>query len=182
MTYPRIGCHTFRAIGITEYLRNGGKLEIAQQMANHGSARTTGLYRACSNGRVLYANLGNAVRSCRTARVTVVPASLTGVAITLPVSFKPVRSIVRELFMHLDAPVPWSAACFAFETGRKCLRVKFAVWEEVSEQGRSLEPDRLPGSERPPRNGSLGAGYSGGDRQRFDLPDSDRAYGDVVLG
>jgi site-specific recombinase XerD len=39
-----IGCHTFRATGITEYLRNGGKLEIAQQMANHESARTTGLY------------------------------------------------------------------------------------------------------------------------------------------
>ena len=38
------GCHTFRATGITEYLRNGGKLEIAQQMANHESARTTGLY------------------------------------------------------------------------------------------------------------------------------------------
>jgi hypothetical protein len=33
---------TFRATGITEYLRNGGKLEIAQQMANHESARTTG--------------------------------------------------------------------------------------------------------------------------------------------
>jgi site-specific recombinase XerD len=40
----RIGCHTFRATGITEYLRNGGKLEVAQQMANHESARTTGLY------------------------------------------------------------------------------------------------------------------------------------------
>ena len=40
----KIGCHTFRAAGITEYLRNGGKLEIAQQMANHESARTTGLY------------------------------------------------------------------------------------------------------------------------------------------
>ena len=39
-----IGCHRFRATGITEYLRNGGKLEIAQQMANHESARTTGLY------------------------------------------------------------------------------------------------------------------------------------------
>ena len=34
----------FRATGITEYLRNGGKLQIAQQMANHESARTTGLY------------------------------------------------------------------------------------------------------------------------------------------
>ena len=40
----RVGCHSFRATGITEYLKNGGKLEIAQQMANHESARTTGLY------------------------------------------------------------------------------------------------------------------------------------------
>ena len=40
----KISCHTFRATGITEYLRNGGKLEVAQQMANHESARTTGLY------------------------------------------------------------------------------------------------------------------------------------------
>ena len=40
----RIGCHSFRATGITEYLRNGGKLEIAQQMADHESARTTSLY------------------------------------------------------------------------------------------------------------------------------------------
>jgi integrase/recombinase XerD len=40
----QVGNHSFRATGITEYLRNGGKLEIAQQMANHESARTTGLY------------------------------------------------------------------------------------------------------------------------------------------
>ena len=40
----RIGCHSFRATGITDYLRNGGRLKIAQQMANHESARTTGLY------------------------------------------------------------------------------------------------------------------------------------------
>lgn len=40
----RIGNHTFRATGITTYLKNGGKLEIAQQMAAHESARTTGLY------------------------------------------------------------------------------------------------------------------------------------------
>lgn len=39
-----IGCHTFRATDITEYLSNGGKLEIAQQMANHECVRTTGLY------------------------------------------------------------------------------------------------------------------------------------------
>lgn len=40
----QIGCHTFRATGITAYLKNGGKLEIAQQMANHESPRTTRLY------------------------------------------------------------------------------------------------------------------------------------------
>jgi integrase len=44
LTRTQIGNHTFRATGITEYLRNGGKLEIAQRMANHESARTTGLY------------------------------------------------------------------------------------------------------------------------------------------
>ncbi len=40
----RIGNHTLRATGITEYLRNGGKLQVAQQMDNHESARTVGLY------------------------------------------------------------------------------------------------------------------------------------------
>ncbi len=39
-----IGCHTFRATGITAYLKNGGRLEMAQQMAAHESSRTTGLY------------------------------------------------------------------------------------------------------------------------------------------
>ncbi|QJW95379.1 tyrosine-type recombinase/integrase [Frigoriglobus tundricola] len=39
-----IGCHTFRATGITNYLINGGTLEKAQQIANHESARTTKLY------------------------------------------------------------------------------------------------------------------------------------------
>ena len=41
---PTIGCHTFRATGITTYLKNGGTLEHAQRIANHESARTTGLY------------------------------------------------------------------------------------------------------------------------------------------
>jgi integrase len=40
----KIGNHSFRATGITEYLRNGGQVEIAPKMANHESARTTGLY------------------------------------------------------------------------------------------------------------------------------------------
>ena len=40
----RMGNHTFRATGITEYLRNGGRRELAQQMAAHESPRTTALY------------------------------------------------------------------------------------------------------------------------------------------
>jgi site-specific recombinase XerD len=40
----KLGCHTFRATGITVYLLNGGLLEYAQQMAAHESARTTKLY------------------------------------------------------------------------------------------------------------------------------------------
>ncbi|MBV9034025.1 MAG: tyrosine-type recombinase/integrase, partial [Acidobacteriaceae bacterium] len=40
----KIGCHSFRATGITNYLQNGGRLEVAQQMAGHESSRTTGLY------------------------------------------------------------------------------------------------------------------------------------------
>jgi site-specific recombinase XerD len=39
-----IGCHTFRATGITQYLLHGGTLEHAQHMAAHESSRTTGLY------------------------------------------------------------------------------------------------------------------------------------------
>lgn len=39
-----LGCHSFRATGITVYLKNGGLLEHAQQMAAHESARTTKLY------------------------------------------------------------------------------------------------------------------------------------------
>lgn len=36
--------HSFRATGITEYLRNGGKVEVAQKMAGHSDPRTTKLY------------------------------------------------------------------------------------------------------------------------------------------
>nr|WP_304665389.1 tyrosine-type recombinase/integrase [Pseudomonas tremae] len=36
--------HTFRATGITTYLKNGGTLENAAAMANHASTRTTQLY------------------------------------------------------------------------------------------------------------------------------------------
>lgn len=40
----KIGCHSFRATGITAYLKNGGTLERAAAMANHASTRTTQLY------------------------------------------------------------------------------------------------------------------------------------------
>ena len=40
----KIGNHTFRATGITAYLKNKGTLEHAQTIANHSSRRTTKLY------------------------------------------------------------------------------------------------------------------------------------------
>lgn len=40
----KIGNHTFRATGITAYLKNGGNLETAQHIAGHESPRTTKLY------------------------------------------------------------------------------------------------------------------------------------------
>ena len=39
-----IGYHTFRATGITDYLTNGGRIEVEQRMAGHSNAKTTGLY------------------------------------------------------------------------------------------------------------------------------------------
>jgi integrase/recombinase XerD len=39
-----IGCHTFRATGLTDYLTNGGRIEVAQRMAGRSNAQTTGLY------------------------------------------------------------------------------------------------------------------------------------------
>jgi len=40
----KLGNHSFRATGITAYLKNGGTLEKAAAMANHTSTRTTQLY------------------------------------------------------------------------------------------------------------------------------------------
>ena len=40
----KLGCHVFRATGITAYLERGGTLENAQTMAAHESPRTTKLY------------------------------------------------------------------------------------------------------------------------------------------
>jgi len=56
----KISCHSFRATGITTYLQNGGKLEVAQQMAGHESARTTGLYDAVT----MRSNATRSRRSC----------------------------------------------------------------------------------------------------------------------
>ena len=44
-----IGCHSFRATGITTYMSNGGTLETAQRMAAHASSRTTSLYDRTSD-------------------------------------------------------------------------------------------------------------------------------------
>ena len=41
---PSTCCHTFRAMGITAYLSNGGTLDHAQQIAGHASSKTTKLY------------------------------------------------------------------------------------------------------------------------------------------
>ena len=40
----RIGCHSFLATGITNYMEHDGTLEKVQQMAAHASPRTTKLY------------------------------------------------------------------------------------------------------------------------------------------
>ena len=40
----KISNHSFRGTGITEYLLNGGDLEIAARIAGHESTRTTQLY------------------------------------------------------------------------------------------------------------------------------------------
>ena len=40
----KLGCHVFRATGITTYLEAGGTLENTQAMAAHESSRTTKLY------------------------------------------------------------------------------------------------------------------------------------------
>lgn len=41
----KAGCHSWRATGITQYLKSpGSRLEVAQDMANHADMRTTRLY------------------------------------------------------------------------------------------------------------------------------------------
>jgi hypothetical protein len=43
-TRDRVGCHTFRATGITADLQAGGTLKNARAMASHESPRTSKLY------------------------------------------------------------------------------------------------------------------------------------------
>lgn len=42
--HEKICNHSFRATGITNYMANGGRLDVAQEWANHSDPRTTGLY------------------------------------------------------------------------------------------------------------------------------------------
>jgi integrase/recombinase XerD len=39
-----IGNHSFRAIGITDYLERGGDINVAKRMAGHSNVKTTELY------------------------------------------------------------------------------------------------------------------------------------------
>ena len=48
----KLGNHSFRATGITAYLKNGGTLEKTAAMANHASTRTTQLYDPTSSASV----------------------------------------------------------------------------------------------------------------------------------
>jgi integrase len=38
------GCHCFCVTGITDYLANGGSIEVAQRMAGHANAKPTDRY------------------------------------------------------------------------------------------------------------------------------------------
>jgi site-specific recombinase XerD len=49
----KLGCHTFRATGLTAYMEAGGTLENAQAMAAHESPRTTKLYDRTSDAITL---------------------------------------------------------------------------------------------------------------------------------
>ena len=43
-TFSRIGNHSMRATALTEYMKNGGSLAKAREIANHADTRTTQLY------------------------------------------------------------------------------------------------------------------------------------------
>jgi site-specific recombinase XerD len=45
----RIGNHSLRATGITDYLKSDGSLSEARKMAAHADTRTTQLYDRCGD-------------------------------------------------------------------------------------------------------------------------------------
>jgi site-specific recombinase XerC len=45
----KIGNHSLRAAGITDYLKSEGSLDEARRMANHADTRTTQLYNRCND-------------------------------------------------------------------------------------------------------------------------------------
>jgi integrase len=64
-TRVRIGCHTFRATGITAYLEAGGTLENAQAMAAHESPRTTKTRSRSTRWSVLRYDTSNSASDTR---------------------------------------------------------------------------------------------------------------------
>ena len=57
--------HSWRGSGITEYLRNGGSLETAQEIAAHESSRTTKLYDR-SQGEIMLDEIERIPAVCAT--------------------------------------------------------------------------------------------------------------------
>jgi integrase len=45
-----VGCHTFRATAITDYLTSGGRIEVEQRTAGHSNAKTAGVYDRRNDG------------------------------------------------------------------------------------------------------------------------------------
>lgn len=44
VSWEKVCCYSFRATGITNYMRNGGRIDAAKEWAGHADERTTGLY------------------------------------------------------------------------------------------------------------------------------------------
>ena len=56
--HANIGCHTFRATGITAYLEGGGTLENAQAMAAHGTTKLFGFPGEMTQAPPLFSLIG----------------------------------------------------------------------------------------------------------------------------
>ncbi len=44
LDWRKVCNHSFRATGITNYMSNGGRIDVAQERANHADSRTTAMY------------------------------------------------------------------------------------------------------------------------------------------